>query len=112
MQTEIVTEELIALVMPHGGITNMALAWLGVECPPMRGWKHRIIGKPRRPLPIAALMTAEQVTRISAGRKRLIEKRTPDGGLLPGFDVGSPNRSERNGNQSGPDRTGVASQRA
>jgi len=48
---DVVTTELIErLQTPAGGWTRAALAYLGVPWPPLKGWKARIINKPRKPL--------------------------------------------------------------
>ena len=51
MNDPIVTEELIErLRTPAFSWTRKSLAYLGVEYPPRKGWKSRIIGGPRRPV--------------------------------------------------------------
>ena len=48
-ETEVVTQELIeALQSPAGAWSRKNLAFLGVSWPPVKGWKQRILGKPRR----------------------------------------------------------------
>lgn len=47
----VVTPELLKrLETKRGGWTKESLCYLGIEWPPMTGWKKRVLGKPRRPL--------------------------------------------------------------
>jgi hypothetical protein len=50
MTNEIVTNELIDSLANGASHSKEALAYLGVPWPPERGWKHRILGRPRKPL--------------------------------------------------------------
>lgn len=51
MHDPIVTWELIErLKSAKGGYTKEATSYLGVGWPLKRGWKRRILGKPRRPI--------------------------------------------------------------
>ena len=51
MRDPIVTGKLIdSLRTENGGWTKCALAYLGVEWPPRRGWKLEVLNQPRRPL--------------------------------------------------------------
>ena len=49
---KIVTKEMIdSKLSMRGGWTKKAIAYLGVPWPPRSGWKARILGLPRTPLP-------------------------------------------------------------
>lgn len=90
---EVVTKQLIESMRTNGSFTRATLAYLGVAWPPTSGWRDRIIGKPRKPLPSAPKSKEEAINTLTKGTQKKRAKyhqrahRHAEENQLPPFDA-------------------------